>query len=742
MKTFVRLALVAAAVSLSGCGVSVCDRNAQVDLGKKSGDCGAPASNNLLGDKSSCSGKVSPCAKADQDLLVKALDCVDKLAVCASATRDGWAASERACYAPLSGLSKGCSDSLFGGVIPGEDGGADASVDAGPEPLEDGGHGVFLVGVADETTFAFAWTTLQPGTPARWALAARGDGGATSELAVEPGTRIDFMIADAGPGARFHLVGYDSTGALVLGNPDAGSVQVDAGPSACQGPLDCPPDRVCDLNQCRAQSCQTGSSTCPSGYDCLASTCYRSFSDGGTFDAGAADASVSNQPLQFISNPVALVRGAPGVGPTVPMGGFPGRRADLVAIDTARVFVAMEQEGQLIGHASSRRGLDYVQDMGTTSNIDTVGNRVKATYNAESQTIFVCYNVGRGIRVRRSTDFGRTWGTTATTIDPVDDGGLTAKINDCDIAPWKSGGALMVTVESDSLAVRTVSPALSVGDPEAAFLASPPDAGNIQNPVRPAIATLPADSIVHVVFTGTRVLGTMVSDTEPFGVYRDGSLGGFTQPKFLNPGVATPGTSYPQDWTTVAVDPISKKAIAAFTSLEMSPSGGATVATVYTSLWGTVSSYCPTGRCWSTGTDLNVFALASDNNTTILFPTKLKNDLWDAFSPNLSVSPAGKMFLSFAAGPRVATAGDYRLYLVPFDFELQSPVSTSKGWYVTPVRQLSTTRVFNPGSVSTVPPPTITSFGADSQISVYSSFVEGTGNNGEIEGRVMYTPRP
>lgn len=754
MKTaLTRLGLAALVASASACTPSVCDRNAQVDPSAKVGNCSGVFTARLLGDGASCSGKVKACSAADQTALTAALDCLGKLAVCSTDTHDAWVASQQACLDPLGGLSQGCKDSVFGGVTPGQDAGVDAGVDAGPQPITDGTNGLELLGVADEWTLsdggrlagvAFAWAKQQPADVFSYLLTRATDAGvATFTQAITPGTLLAWGRNDpsgaglAVPASYFFLLGLDSQGALVFGDLDAGGAQVDAGPVQCTAPTDCPPDKVCDLNQCRTQTCQPGGvQTCPGAYLCYPNgTCNRQNVDAGAFDSGlAVDAGAPTRPLPFLSNPVVLTS-APGTfRPDQPLGGFAGRRADLVAIDTARVFVALEQEGQIIGHLSARRGADLGNDFGTTANIDTVGTRVRVTYNPESRIIYACYNVGRGVRVRRSTDFGRTWGVEAATVEPADDGGLGSHFSDCDIAPWKNGGAMMVTVDDDALAARTVSNALSVSDPEYAFLSSPPDAGNVYAPAHPAIATFPADGTVHVTFTGTRTMSNGASDSEPYGVFRDGLTGGFSQPKFLSvTGVTAPGNGQPQDWTTVVIDPVTRRTLAAYTSLRPGPAGS-TISTVYLSLWSR------SAQSWGTGADLDLFVENTLNATSYVFPAKTSNDRWFAFSPNLVALPTGRIFLSVVAGPITGAAGDYKVHVVEFDFEKFSPVSSAKGWFLPPARAVSQTRSFDPRVTSAVP-PTVTSFAADQQLSIYSTFIEGLGA-GDVEGRAIVNVRP
>lgn len=725
--------LAAFALALAGCGSNLCDKSQQVDLTKKAGDCTNVLTGNLLGTGATCSMKTSPCSDADKQALTRALDCLDKVPACTAASRDVYFLSQKGCVDPLGSLTTACLDSVFGGVKPGEDGGSDAgTVDAGPQPISDGGNGIDLIGVADETDFAFAWSTRQPGDVAKWQLVLTDDAGVREERDLTPGSRIDYLLAMPGfTDRRFFLVGRSADGEIAIGQTDAGPSMMGDGGTMCMRHTDCPTNRVCDLGQCQLQTCQFGGpNTCPGGYQCFnPGRCERTTSDGGGFDAGRADSGIPDRPLPFISGELALSAGVPGFRGDIGLGGFPGRRPDIVGVDTARVISILEQEGQLVAHASRLRGADLADDTLTSSAVDTVGTRVKLTYNPESRLTFACYNVGRGVRVQRSSDFGRSWQTSAITIEPVDDGGLSATIADCDIAPWKNGGAMMVTVEDESLAVRTISSALSVSDPEYAFLPSPPDAGNLYTPMHPAIATLPSDSMVHVTFTGTRTLTNGVQDTEPFGVYRDGTLGAFIQPARLS-GTST-GTA--QDWTTVVIDPKTKRALSAYTSVDPGP-GGNPISTVYTSLWN------PMRRDWGSGSDLNVFVVSQ--NTTLLFPQKNPNDIWFAFSPALAALPNGKIFFSFVAGPRTNNIGDYRQYVVPFDFDLQSPLATSKGWYVRPVVKASELRVLDPRVASTAPQTPVSAFTADSQLSVYGAFIEGLGATGDTEGRAIFYSRP
>jgi hypothetical protein len=327
------------------------------------------------------------------------------------------------------------------------------------------------------------------------------------------------------------------------------------------------------------------------------------------------------------------------------------------------------------------------------------------------------------VRVQISTDFGRTWGRLATTVETFDDGG-TSLITDCALAAWRDGGALLVTVEDGAIQTRVVSSGLSVGDPVPAFISST----QYFAPSHPAVATLPGESMVHITFTASRTTSAGAQDTEPLGVYRDGTLGAFTQPS----GLTVP-TGSQQDFTSVVIDPKTKRALAAFTSVDAT-TGGTPISTVYVSMWNA------TLRQWVSGSDLQVFA--SQQNTSLLFPTKAPTDLWFAFSPNVVALPSGKLGLAFVAGPRAGANGDYRQYFIPFDFDQASPLATGKGWFVRPVVKVSDMRVLDPRGAASVPQPPVSSASADSQVSIYGAFIEGLGANGDSEGRAIFFSRP
>lgn len=738
LYTLTGLALAGVACGPAGpTAAQVCDKNAAVDQSAKVGDCTRIPPGNLFGEAGTCRASADKCAPADRTLLLDVLTCAEKLPVCSEGAKEAWVGARTGCVMRLSSVSQACRDA-FDGVLPDPSGIFDAGVpDAGPQPINDAGTALAFVAVADETSFAFAWTTLQGAQDVtKWAFIGISDGGLRDEpVFASMASRRDFMLEDAGANVyrRWFLIGEAVDGKPAFGAPDAGGAAGRDGGAMCVGPLDCPVDRVCDLGQCRVQTCQPGGPiTCPGAYQCFPNgTCNRTAFDAGTvFDAGMGTTMMPAVPLPFISNDFIALTRAPQPSPAVYLGGFAGKRPDLVAIDSARAFVTLEQDNQLIGHASFRRGADFLDDSATASSIDTVGSRARVTYNHESRTLFACYIVGRGVRVRRSLDDGRTWATEAVTLEPppLDDGGLGSVISECDIAPWRGGGAIMVTVEDNALITRSVTQSLGVEDAgQIAMASSPPDAGNVYNPLRPSIATLPSESQVHIVFTATRTLSGGLSDSETYGVYRDGMVGAFGPPRALTfTGVPPDGNPLPDDHATVTIDPKTKRALAAYTRLLPGMEG---LSTVQVSLW------VPTQRLWVTGGDLSVFTLDTDNVTRILFPfPEFQGRQVDAFSPVLASLPNGKIWLSMMVGARQGggQGNDFKFWAVPFDFEEPTPAGTVRGWFKRPARKLSDTRAWDPrgGGLR----PTVTSFSADSQLSFSGAFTEGFGPGGEGEG--------
>lgn len=726
--------LVVSAALGAGCAPTVCERSGK--LAGKKGDCSA-AVGDLLAPQSTCASRAQACSESERLAIADALACLEKLPACQASSEATYLGDQATCLVALAALSPACSQSLFGDTPPGGDGGTDAgTADAGRQPLD--GGAVELIAVADETSMALAWAPLQAGQVAKWELSTFGDGGRVDET-LTPGALRALMIrgvslsADGGAGLpvekSFFITGLLNDGTVVLGAaPDAGGNSF-----MCQGPFDCPATQICDLGVCRAEACSVSNPACPVGYDCPSGTCTRSADAGTAFDAGTGSGGAFVS-LPFISNLATARTGAPSWSAPTSVGGFAARRPDMVAIDSARQFIAVEQEGQPVGHVSVRRGKDLVSDLGTASVIDSVGDHVKVTYVPESDTIFACYNVGRGVRVRRSRDHGRTWGNDALTIEPADDGGFTSRMHSCALAPWRNGGALMVHVEDDTLVVRTLTEALSLASSEVAFISSPADGGlNVYNPVHPAIGTSPDAGIVHVAFTGQRALAS-ASDYEVYDVFRTPAMGGYSQPKFINQNLPLlQGNGQNQGYPSVAVDPTSGRAVAAFTSVEGSYSN------VYVSLFN------PAAGEWTTGSDLQVFV--KQTTECLLFPSRNcagVND-WDAFSPTVRATADGKIWLGFVAGkqaqPPATTKTDYRAYAVRVDFRAQSPVG-GLGWFVRPAEKLGDTVIVDPRQGGGQAMPTLSSLAVDGQLSVYGAYVEGLGAFNEVENRAVYFSRP
>ncbi|MHB8872397.1 MAG: hypothetical protein ACYC8T_01800 [Myxococcaceae bacterium] len=729
---------------LAACGSPVCDKNENLDWGAKQGDCGGSASP-VLGARSACSEDLGACSGGDNNTLQSLLDCLSKLPVCASAEAASWSASRQACFDGAGGLSESCKSAFFEGGFPGQDAGVDAGEpDAGRQPITDGGGALNLVVVADETDFALAWTSSQKGQVSQWEVHSANAAGLKYPEASVPGGSWTLNDPDAGQGVKktFFVAGLNAAGEVVMGQlavTDAGAS--DAG---CAGPLDCVPQKVCNLGACAEQSCQT-SNTCPGGYLCetVAQRCERIFGvDSGVPDAGGPSDAGSERPMPFVSDLVTATTAAPGFSPEIYVSPFIGRNPAMVAIDSARQYVALEQESQLYGHLSIKRGADYpLAGLRRPSQIDSIGTHVKLAYNAGSGTLYACYNVGTAVRVRRSRDLGHTWGGPTEAVDIANDiptdGGVAPIIQDCDIAPWRDGKAMLVMVDDSNLVVRTVNDSLSLDPPEVAFMSSGADGGiNIFNPQRPVIATLPGDFAVHVGFTATRALPPPSSgmDTEVYALYRDQTTTVFTPAVRINEtGVGT-GNPFPQDHVALATDPVTKRAVAAFTSLESQ--GAANYNVIYVSIFDKAT------KRWGTGSDLSLFHQNVTKTEYMVIPARPSNSTWDAFSPTFAVTPSGKMFLSFLAGDQLVGAGpDYHAYVVPFSFSATSPVG-AKGWYLPPAKKLGATKVVDPAGSGSAALPTRTASAADSQLSVYTVYIEAMGPAGDEANRAIMVTRP
>lgn len=715
------------ALALAGCGPNLCDRSKSA-AEKTAGNCGDFAAP-LLG--ASCSSSLSQCTDADQQLLTASLTCAEKIAQCNLLTKDAWKLQRDACTTQLSGLTPACADAFFEGTPPGVDAGLP---DAGLWPVTDGGNGLVLSGAANQDTIALAWEPRRYADVARWYLVETdGLGENRVETELTPGTLLSLVQPDAGTARRrFFIAGLNAGGELLTGTAIA-ETAADAG--MCMGPNDCPDDEVCDLGQCKVQTCQFQmANTCPSGYQCFSpGLCRRTTADGGIFTSGGRrDAGVT--PLPMLSNEIDLTPRPPMPRPVVSLGTVAARRPDIAAFDTARVAVAIEQEGQLICHASAARGTDFFTDEGSTSfGLDTVGTRVHLAWSQESGALYACYVVGRGVRIQKSDDRGRTWGRVAKVYEPpVDDAGVGEIIRDCDLAPWKNGGVVMVTAEEERLVLREFDQDLQETAKSNAFISTPADAGvdALFNPSHPAIAALPSTGLVHVTFTGSRFIGGGVRDTEPYGVFREGSSTVFSNVSRLTPTLAA--SPLPEDWTTVAIHPRTGRAVGAYTTVETNTQNS----TVYVALFSSAV------RSWSTGSHLNVLGINTQMNVSLWLPQKAPTERWFAFSPQFAPLPDGTFAFSFVAGPHSGMGGDYRLYMVPFDLERVAATTTARGWYVPPVMQMSTERVLDPRGTFSAPQPPVSALTADGQISVYGAFITGGGINGDTEGPAQYFSWP
>ncbi|MFO0597708.1 MAG: hypothetical protein U0228_20545 [Myxococcaceae bacterium] len=720
------LVAVSCVVALAGCGSNLCEKSQSAQK-KFAGDCGADAPA-LLGTM--CTANLSQCSAADQKILETTVACMDKLPACVSIAKDAWKLQRDGCLTGTDQLSKACLDAFFMGNPPGFDAGLP---DAGAQSINDGGNGLTLFAAANEDTVALAWEARRTANVEKWLLVETdGVGENRKELEITPGTSIHFTIPDAGMASRrYFIAGLNANGDVLTGTPivPAGT---DAG-LMCMGPTDCAPDKVCDLGQCKTQTCVSGgTNTCPVGYGCLtAGYCQRTSADGGMIIGGGGTRDAGSQPLPMISQELGLTPRPPMSPGSLAVGLVAGKRPDIAAFDTARVALALEQEGQLIAHPSSERGGDLGDERFTSFGLDTTGARVHLAWDFETNSLFACYVVGTGVRVQKSADRGRTWGQVTNTFMPAltDDGGIGEIYRDCDLAPWKNGGVLVVTAEDEKLTLRELDAMLNVAQKTTAFVSQPPtDAGvgGIMAPSHPAIATAPAMNLVHVTFTGTRLLSGGIGDTEPYGVVRAGTAG-FGMPSKLTPVL---GSAYPEDWTAVAIHPKTGQAVAAFTTILNV--NAQQFSTVFVALYSTQVGL------WSTGSHLNV--LVVDQNTTVLFPQKPAADTWFAYSPSLAPLGRDNLFaLSFVAGKRDSTGvGDYRQYLVPFDLDRVPDITAGRGWFVPPVTKVSDVRVLDPRGSLGAPQPPVSAIATDSQISAYGVFIEGAGVAGDVEAPAQY----
>ncbi len=629
----------------------------------------------------------------------------------------------------------GAADGGDGGL---GDSGVDAGpVDAGPQASRDGGGAVELFVAANGEGAAFAWVPRQGGEVASWELYEQPSGSGPAWRIGQTTSALTFrdeaLAYDGGAVRSFFIVGRTAAGEIAAGSPLM-PMESDAGTRACIQHADCAQTQVCDLFKCVTQTCVAGSATCPVDYACIGatSTCFRTGGGGGGFDAGGGSSDAGFVSRPFISELASMQPrpATPGEGATV--GGGAGRRADVVAFDTARSCVVVEQQGQLYSHRSAQRGAD-LEDPSRTQVFDTLGSRVRLAATG-SGAVFACYNAGTGVRVQVSQDACAHWPLAATIEADADAG--TTRVFDCAIAPWTNGGALLAYVVDDRIISRTVSSGLVLGPPETAFVSSDRDGGGINTyaPQRLALATLPAKQHAWLGFTGSRTLSGGGSDLDVYGVSKL-SGAAFTPATLINAtGLAVP-SGFPQDYVAMALDPVSERPIAAFSSLENSGSG--LYSTVYLSLYSTNTN------TWGTAGDLTVQAKLQATQTFPLFPGRPGTEIWDAFSPSIAVTPQGRIWVSFIAGPHGIPANLYSAYAVGFDFSVTSPIGAgAKAWFLPPALRLSSVRALDPRPGTNAVPATISSSSADSQLSVYTVFTEGTGPLFDTIGRAIFVPLP
>ncbi|MBX5482975.1 MAG: hypothetical protein IRZ16_14210 [Myxococcaceae bacterium] len=716
------------AVFLSACGSNVCDTSEAFDPSSKVGDCSVEVPARVLGSKSSCNGALGSCSDADKKILEGIMSCWDALPVCASGDQAAWVDQSNGCYDGAANLSESCRNAFFGDGIPGgqEDGGTDAGViDAGPQPDTDGGGALDLVLTANESSIAMAWVKSQEGVVDHWEVHPLNAADIAEPVAtVTPGEKLFYEEAvSAGVKKKYFVVGFNAAGEVATGSFPM--EEMDAGTDAgmCNGPLDCPPEQVCNLGACQELPC-TDSNVCPGGYVCDLQTDHRcerifGFGDGGV-DGGTSDAGVQDKtPRPFISElgqistPQTAAYSADRV-----VSAFPSLNVDLEAVDTARQFMILEQEGQIFGYFTEDRGKTW-----RTIPVDPIGTHPKVVYEPQSRTMFACYNAFGGVRVRSSSDFGKTWKPAALDLvnPPSDDGGIGDAIQGCAMAPWQEGQILLTAVDGDRVVLWTVNKdlTLTMPDPEVVFTSTESQFA----PKELDLATLPSDFIVHVLFTFSRPTTTS-PDTEIADYYRDPGTGGFVYKPVHNQN------GFDQSQPTVVVDPVTKRAVAAFTSNEST--GGPKRDTIYLSFW-------TPSKVWATGSDLNIFAKNSLGTEYVNFPERKPGEDWIARSPSLAASKDGKIVLAFAAGEMVSTQPSLQVWSIPFSFDAQNVIIPAiKGYYAADASLVSPTRVVKPASQDTGGPV----IAADEQISFYYGFVEGVGAMGDVANRPVIVSFP
>ncbi len=745
MRQLLLCATVALLGIATGCAKDVCDRSSAYDPASKKGDCDVAIRGRVLGD--ACGAGLGQCSDDDKAKLEAILECHEALPVCASGDVEAWSQSQDACFARAESLSEGCRNALFGDSLPGADAGTDAGVDAGVQPDTEGAGALNLVGTADETTVALAWSQSQPGEVARWELYPSNEVDLPFPLLTVEGRNFAQEEGEAMARRKYFVAGFNAAGELVYGDTSVADAGTDAGMAQCGSPFDCQVNQVCNLGQCVEQTCMT-SDECPGGYLCHANSqlCERVImADAGTPDAGMADAGTDNQPRPFVSEQIEVTTGPAQYSPDRVVSGFSATSPAMVAFDTARAFVIMEQESQIFGY--------YTEDRGTTFKpvaVDSTGRYPRLAHEPISDTLFACYTVIPGsIRVRASSTQGRTWPLTSLELqNPMpEDGGFADPILDCAIARWQDGTAIIAAVEGGNrVHVWTVNKNLEiVAGPTKVFESGVYGTGMAQasltSPGQLALATNPADFEVHLLMSATRTptSGGAGSKNKIIGFYRAQTTGGnFEGPKFV--GVQTAPYNYTAP--TVVIDPVSKRSVAAFQSDEGSGGFGGT--TVYAATFRN-----DTGN-WTTGTDLNVFYRPAQGGY-IVFPDRQLSQAWSARSPSLVVDKKGRMTLAMLAGPEANGILTFNVWAVPFELTKPSPGASAgaPGYFGTPcspgqcdgtyaATRVSPTRAAKLEGRTGAGPI----LAADEQISTWVTFIEGVGAAGDSPNRPVIISRP
>lgn len=106
MKIVVGLSM-GAAVLLSGCGPSTCDRAEQAGeaLQEKKGSCNATVT---TAPRATCDANISNCSADDQEKLVAMFDCMENVPACEAGKEFDWLGSIAACSSHTEGVSETC----------------------------------------------------------------------------------------------------------------------------------------------------------------------------------------------------------------------------------------------------------------------------------------------------------------------------------------------------------------------------------------------------------------------------------------------------------------------------------------------------------------------------------------------------------------------------------------------------------------------------------------------------------